>query len=69
MKRFINRDWTRTVHDDFVLNVEPLMTATTETIPIYDDVRELEDIGNHAPSQSDKGRWVIVGWQVQSKFE
>lgn len=33
----INRDWTRTEHDDFLLNVEPRMTETTETVPVYND--------------------------------
>jgi len=37
MSRIINRDYNRTEHDDFVLNVQPLLTDTTETVPVYHD--------------------------------
>lgn len=33
--RIIHRDYSRTEHDDFVLNVQPLLSKTTETMPIY----------------------------------
>lgn len=36
-KMFIQRDFTRTMHDDFVLNVQPKLTDTTETVPVYHD--------------------------------
>lgn len=35
--RFINRDWTKTEHDDWLLNVQPLLTENTESVPIYHD--------------------------------
>ena len=37
MIRYINRDWTRTEYDDFVLNVEPMLSKTTEAVPQYVD--------------------------------
>ena len=37
MIRFINRDWTRTEHDDFRLNIEPSLCIGVEAIPQYVD--------------------------------
>lgn len=34
---FVQRDFSRTEHDDFVLNVQPRLSDTTETVPVYDD--------------------------------
>lgn len=32
---FIQRDYTRTEHDDFVLNVEPKLRDGKEVVPVY----------------------------------
>ena len=32
MQRFIQRDWTRTEHDDWLLNIEPNLDRLTEAI-------------------------------------
>jgi N-methylhydantoinase B/oxoprolinase/acetone carboxylase alpha subunit len=34
---FVNRDYSRTERDDFLLNVQPHLTDTTETVPVYKD--------------------------------
>lgn len=39
--RFINRDWRRTEHDDFVLNVEPILSPTIWATPHYGSNGEL----------------------------
>ena len=33
--RMIHRDYNRTERDDFLLNVQPILTDTTETVPVY----------------------------------
>lgn len=33
----IYRDYERTEHDDFILNVEPLLNKFNESIPIYNN--------------------------------
>lgn len=37
MRRFINRTWSRTEHDDFVLNVQPQLGDYDEAMPAYGD--------------------------------
>ena len=50
---FINRDWNRTEHDDFQLNVLPRLGETTEALPIYHDIN-----GNNT----------LVGWKIIVRF-
>ena len=33
----INRNWNRTEHDDFVLNVQPRISDSLEAMPLYVD--------------------------------
>ena len=37
MKHFINRDYNRTEHDDYALNVEHKLDATHDAVPAYYD--------------------------------
>lgn len=37
MKQFISRDFSRTEHDDYILNVQPLEGTINESLPIYDN--------------------------------
>lgn len=37
MKQFISRDFNRTEHDDYILNVNPLEGKTNESLPIYEN--------------------------------
>lgn len=32
---FINRDWNRTEHDDFILNIEPQLRDNKEAVPQF----------------------------------
>lgn len=32
---FINRDWNRTEHDDFELNIKTRMSENSEAVPMY----------------------------------
>lgn len=34
---FVNRDYTRNIHDDFELNIMPHLTSGKEAIPLYHD--------------------------------
>ena len=34
---FVNRDWSRTEHDDYVLNIEPRLCETNESVEVYTD--------------------------------
>ena len=34
MKTFITRDWDRTEHDDYALNVEPRLSERDEVLPV-----------------------------------
>jgi hypothetical protein len=60
MKRFIQRDFTRTEHDDFVLNVECQLTELTEAVPVTVQVLNV-------PPTPDKIE--CVGWNIGFKFE
>jgi hypothetical protein len=52
---FIQRNWERTEHDDYVLNVEPrLKDSTNEAVPIY---------------QVSLSERVILGWHIQRQYE
>jgi hypothetical protein len=33
--KFINRDWKRTEHDDFLLNIQPQLANNKEAVPQY----------------------------------
>lgn len=37
MKQFVRRDFTRTEHDDYVLNVQPLEGKFNESLPVYSE--------------------------------
>ena len=53
---FIQRDFTRTEHDDFVLHVErELRDEKKEAVPIYN------------PEKPDEQE--ILGWKIQNKYE
>ena len=34
---FINRDWSRTEQDDYVLNIESKLNSTNEAVPQYSE--------------------------------
>ena len=37
MKQFITRDFSRTEHDDYIINAQPLEGKMSESLPIYKD--------------------------------
>ena len=37
MKQFISRDYIRSEHDDYALNVQPLEGKYNEALPIYEN--------------------------------
>lgn len=37
MPGIVNRDWSRTEHDDYVLNVEPRLSPYSEAAPVIVD--------------------------------
>lgn len=36
-KQFVRRDFLRTEHDDYILNVQPLEGNDKESLPIYEE--------------------------------
>ncbi len=62
---FIKRDFNRTEHDDYVLNVQSHLDLNTqkEAVPIYgSDQKDAE--GNLINKTK-----VCIGWKIQYKFE
>jgi hypothetical protein len=50
---FINRNWTRTENDDFILNIQDrIQNSNKEALPIYDN---------------ETGK--LMGWKIQTKYE
>ena len=54
---FIQRNYNRTEHDDFVLNVQNHLRDDKEVVPIYDRL------------QKDEDSLVLLGWLIQRKYE
>ena len=50
---YINRDWARTEHDDYELNILPQLDSLTEAVPVY-----------HVRTDSDP-----IGWIIQPRYE
>jgi hypothetical protein len=55
-KMFIQRDYNRTEHDDFLLNVSSRLNEFTEAVPQYVTATEGEEL-------------IVVGWKIQRRYE
>lgn len=51
---FINRDFTRTEHDDWILNIQPKLDSRSESVEMKYMYR---------------GTWILAGWKIQTRGE
>ena len=55
--RIILRDWNRTEHDDWALNVQPRMGEKEESIPLY------------LPKAAPEDKEVVAAWAIRRLYE
>ena len=53
MVKFVQRDYTRTEKDDWMLNVQPKLSEYTYSVPVY----------------SGDEKTTMLGWELTTKYE